>query len=134
MVEVLIAIMLTSVAIIPILSLQSTAWKTMAKSDYVGRAAEILHNRLEAYECEISNPCNAVTPGDQAEETIRTSGQNQAVKGDVEYTVNAKIEEFPEINKPPTFVVTVQITWKGNDKGISESLSITRQDIYKFGC
>lgn len=132
MVEVLIAFMLTAIAIISLLGLQNTGWKSMAKSDYVGRAAEILHNRLETYQYNLANPCNDVTTGDQAEETIRTSGANQTVRGDITYTVNANITQISD--NPQGFVVTVRVTWTGNNTGISESLSITRQDIYRFGC
>ena len=59
MVEVLIAIFLTSVAVLSILALQPSGWKAMAKSDFAGRAAEVLYNTLEDYQVRISNPCNA---------------------------------------------------------------------------
>jgi len=131
MIEVLIAIFLTSVAVISILALQPTGWKAMAKSDYAGRAAEVLYNTLETYQVRLSNPCNSVTLGTQTQTTVTTSGET-AIRGDITYTVNAEITQT-NVN-PQTFVVTVTVTWPGNTRGISESLSISRQEIYKFGC
>lgn len=131
MIEVLIAIFLTSVAVISILALQPTGWKAMAKSDYVGRAAEILYKTLEEYQVEISNPCNSVALGVQAVQTVTTSG-GMAIRGDITFTINAEVTQTNV--DPQTFVVTVTVTWPGNIKGISESLSITRQKEYQFGC
>ncbi|HNQ65260.1 MAG TPA: hypothetical protein PLS33_04325 [Smithella sp.] len=132
MVEVLIAIFLTSVAVLSILALQPSGWKAMAKSDFAGRAAEVLYNTLEDYQVRISNPCNAVTTGNQAQQTVTTSGETDAIQGDITYTVDVNIVQTNV--DPQTFVVTVTVTWPGNTRGISESLSITRQEIYKFGC
>jgi Tfp pilus assembly protein PilV len=132
MVEMVIAIFLTSVAVLSLLSLQPSGWRYMAKADYMGRAAEILHSTLEAYETNISNPCNSVTTGAQTQASITTSGSGTAIKGDIRYTVDANITQTNA--DPQTFVVTVTITWTGNTTGISESMAITRQESYKFGC
>jgi Tfp pilus assembly protein PilV len=129
MVEVLIAILLTAIGLITLSSLQDTGWRSMAKSDYFGRAAGILNNTLESYYAAIANPSNPVTTGPQTEDTVTTSG-GTAIKGDITYTVNATITQInPD---PQSFVVTVTITWPGNTQGISESLTVTRQDSYKF--
>jgi hypothetical protein len=80
----------------------------------------------------ISNPCNAVTTGNQVQQTVTTSGEADAIQGDITYTVDVNIVQTNV--DPQTFVVTVTVTWPGNTRGISESLSITRQEIYKFGC
>lgn len=135
MVEVLIAIMLISVGLITLASLQDTGWRSMAKSDYVGRAAGILHDTLEEYYVTIANPNSSVSVGDQewdelTYKTVTTSGSSTPIRGDMEYTVKATITQTNA--DPQTFLVTVNVTWSGNSKGISESVEVSRQDIYQF--
>ena len=130
MVEVLIAIMLISVGLITLASLQDTGWRSMAKSDYVGRAAGILHDTLERYYVTIANPSNAVSIGTQAEEEVTTSGRSTPIRGDVTYTVKAIITQTNA--EPQTFLVTVNVAWPGSSKGISESVEVSRQESYEF--
>lgn len=130
--EVVIAMFLTTVGVLALLSLQPSGWKAMAKADYLGRASGILYKALEENEARIMNPCNALTIwGAQPETTVRVSGQNDAISGDVTYTVNTTI-----VQDGTAFVVTVTVTWPTNATGISESLSITRQELHRFpaGC
>ena len=77
------------------------------------------------------NPCNAVTLGAQTQETIQVSGQNDAISGDVTYTVNTTIAAGVDTR---SCVVTVTVTWPTNTIGMSESLNVTRQELYRFGC
>lgn len=130
MVEVLIAIMLISVGLITLASLQDTGWRSMAKADYVGRAAGILHNTLERYYVAIANPNNPVSVGAQAEENVTTSGSSTPIRGDVTYTVNATITQTNA--DPQAFLVTVNVTWTGSPRGISESVEVSRQETYRF--
>lgn len=46
LIEVVLAMFLVTVAIMAILSLQPSAWQTAGKSDFLGRAAEILHKEM----------------------------------------------------------------------------------------
>ena len=132
-IEVLIAIFLTSVGIMALLALQPTGWKTMAKSDYVGRAAGILYKTLENYEILIVNPCYVPTVGTQATAYFYTSGQSSAVSGDILYTVNATITQVNVDPKPRVYRVTVTVTWPPiNSTGIKESQIVTTQPFYDF--
>jgi Tfp pilus assembly protein PilV len=134
MIEVLIAIFLTTTGIMALLSFQPTGWKTMARSDYLGRASGILYKTLENYETIILNPCNAVPTGAQDEVSIPVSGQGTAISGDMIYTVNATIAQDGASTN--AFVVTVTVTWAGSTMGISESLTVARQELFRFpvGC
>jgi Tfp pilus assembly protein PilV len=134
MIEVLIAIFLTTIGIFALLSLQPTGWRTMARSDYLGRASGILYKTLEDYETLILNPCSTVTLGAQPQALVRVSGQGAAISGDVIYTVNTNIAQNGANTQ--AFVVTVTVTWQINATGISESLVVTRQELYRFpkGC
>lgn len=126
--EVVIAMFLTMVGVMALISLQPTGWKTMAKADYLGRASGILYKTLENYETLILNPCcAALTLGAQPETTVQVSGESAAITGDMTYTVNTTVAQ-----DGAAFVVTVTVTWATNATGISESLSVTRQEMYRF--
>lgn len=130
LIEVIIAMFLTSVGIMALLSLQAPALQTTARSDYIGRASGILYKTLENYETRILNPCNIVTTGAQAEALIKVSGGSAAIAGDLTYTVNANIDQ--DVANPKAFIVTVTVTWPNNTNGISESLYVARQEHCRF--
>lgn len=138
LIEVLIAIFLTSVAIMALLTLQPSGLKTMAKSDYIGRASGILYKTLGDYESKILNPCYAVTLGDQGVVSVNPSGNATAIAGDITYTVNTNIAQ--DGANPNAFLITVTVTWTNNMTGtsssISESMTVARQELYRFpvGC
>jgi Tfp pilus assembly protein PilV len=131
--EVVIAIFLTTVGILAILSLQPTAWQTSAKSDYLGRASGILYKTLEDNEARIMNPCNEITLGNTTN-IVQVSGQGAGISGDMAFTVTTTIDQ--DGANTSAFVVTVTVTWATNATGISESLTVTRQELNRFpaGC
>lgn len=132
LVEVVIAIFLTTIAVLAVMSMQPAAWKTAARSDYLGRAAGILHEELQRQEALIMNPCNAVTTGTTGPTTVYASGQTAA-----QATGDATFQRTTTITSVATNVwrVTVRVAWTGHT-GISESLVVTRQEGYRFpsGC
>ena len=75
LVEVLIAIFITVVAVLGILALISPAWQTAARSDYLGRASGILYERLMMEEGRILNPCCIVPAGTTGPTAVFASGQ-----------------------------------------------------------
>ena len=127
--EVVIALFVTAVGVMALMSLQPTAWRASDRSDHLGRAGGILHQELETTEAWIMNPCNAVAAG-TATRTVLTSGQAARVPGDVPYTVTTTIAN----PTPQIFRVTVRVTWPGNAAGIAESTSVTRQEYFREGC
>jgi Tfp pilus assembly protein PilV len=134
LIEVLIAIFLTATGIMALLSLQPQGWRTMAKADYMGRASGILYKTLENYETIILNPCCAVPMGAQAAASVKVSGQGATISGDITYTVNTTIAQ--DGANASAFVVTVIVTWPANATGITESLTVARQELHRFptGC
>jgi len=133
MIEVLIAVFLTSVAILAVFSLVSPAWQTTAKSDYLGRASGILYEQLVRQEARIMNPCCSVTTGIQLPNptVVYASGQAGAQPGDAQFNVTTTITNLAA----NAWRVTVRVAWTGHS-GISESLVVTRQDGFVFpsGC
>jgi Tfp pilus assembly protein PilV len=130
LVEVVIAMFLTVVAVLAIFSLQPTAWKTATRSDYLGRASGILYETLMTQEARIMNPCcsvTAVTTGPPV--VLYASGQTTAQPGDAQFNVTTTITEIPIGSN--VWLVTVRVTWTGH-AGISESLVVTRQEGFRF--
>jgi hypothetical protein len=134
LIEVVIAIFLVAVGVMAILSMQPTAWRTIGKSDYLGRGAGILHRELELREAWIMNPCNVVPLGDRPVQAIIVSGLGAEVRGDATYTVNTNITAVAgTINQ---WTVTVTVTWPDqvarNSRNLVESAIVSQQDGYKF--
>ncbi|MFZ3104427.1 MAG: hypothetical protein WA096_06945 [Smithella sp.] len=128
MIEVLIAILLTAVGLITILSLQSTSLQTVGKSDFLGRASGILYNELERNEALIMNPSYEAAEGTTGPTAVRVSGQEAAVAGDITFQVTTAIDSL-EAN---TWRVTVTVTWPLNPTGITENIVVTRQERFRF--
>jgi Tfp pilus assembly protein PilV len=132
LIEVLIAIFLTSIGILSLLSLQPSAWNLSMKSDFLGRAGSILHSELEANEILLMNPnypnpCSANNPITLTK-TVNPSGQSTAQAGDLTFTVQTGIQD----NLNSTWSVRVRVSWQGNNAGVSETRVITRQESFRF--
>ncbi len=126
LVEVVIAIFLLTVAVMAILSLQPSSWKAAGRSDFMGRAAEILHKELETNESYIMNPSNPVTVGTTTR-TVYPSGLDAAATGDVPYTVATTVTN----TGTNVWTVTTGVSWPGH-AAITASLAVTRQDRFKY--
>jgi len=136
--EVVIGIFLVAVGVMAILSMQPTAWRTIGKSDYMGRGASILHRELELRESWIANPCNVVPLGNRPVQNIIVSGLAAEVRGDATYTVNTNITAVGGTTN--TWTVTVTVTWADqvlrNYRNLVESVDVAQQDGFRFpaGC
>ena len=130
-IEVLIAMFLTVVAVLAIFSLVSPSWRTTSRSDYLGRASGILYEQLMRQEARIMNPCCSITTGALPMISVNSSGQATAQSGDAQFNVNTTITSLGT----SLWRVTVRVAWTGH-AGISESLVVTRQDGFVFpaGC
>ena len=129
--EAVIAIFITTVGILAIMSLQPTAWQTAAKADHLGRAAGILSQELEGQQARIMNPCNAVTTGTSSAE-VRSSGQTSSMEGDMVYAVTTTLAQVGS----NVFTVTVTVAWNNGASILRESMVVTRQETWRFpdGC
>jgi Tfp pilus assembly protein PilV len=125
LIEVCIALFLLGVGIFALISLQPSAWRLSAKSDYLGRGSGILLSQLQATEAQIMNPNIAIPAGGSS--TVYASGQGTAKQGDVAFTVNRTITDLGG----NIWRVTVKVSWPGNATGITESLNVTRQEYFR---
>ena len=134
LIEVVIAIFLVAVGVMAILSMQPTAWRTIGKSDYLGRGAGILHRELELREAWIMNPCNVVPLGNRPTKSIIVSGLGAEVRGDATYTVNTNIT--PVAGAVNEWTITVTVTWPDqvlrNYRNLVETVDVARQDRFCF--
>lgn len=127
MIEVIIAMFITVVAVLAIFSLVSPAWNTSARSDNLGRASGILYEQLIRREAMIMNPCCNVATGTLPTAMVYASGQTTAQSGDMGFNVATTITSLAT----NVWRVTVRVSWPGNT-GVSESLVVTRQDGFSY--
>jgi Tfp pilus assembly protein PilV len=126
LIEVVIAMFLTTIAVLAIFSLQAPAWRTTARADYLGRAAEILQRQMEDSEAFVMNPNNNPVTGTTTANVI-TSGMGAAVQGDATYNVSTTITPVGA----NIWRVTVRVTWPVNTTGITGSLIVARQEFFR---
>ena len=130
LIESVIAILIVSIGLIGLLSMQPSAWRASARADYLGHAAIILSRELTSRELAIMNPCNTVslTPDTRV---VNASGQGTAQSGDTSFTVQATITSLGA----NVWQITVRVSWPPlNATGITESIVVTRQEPFRFGC
>jgi len=129
LIESVIAILLVSIGMMGLLSMQPPAWRTAERTDYLGRAAMMLSKELTDRELAIMNPCNAVATG-TVSRTLYTSGQEVVQSGDIGFTVQTVTTSVAA----NVWRVAVTVTWPPlNDAGIRESIVVTRQEPFRFG-
>jgi Tfp pilus assembly protein PilV len=131
LVEVIIAMFLTVVAVLGIFALVSPAWKTATRSDYLGRASGILYETLMTQEARILNPCCIVADVTTGPTAVFASGQTTAQQGDAQFNVTTTITSIGT----NVWRVTARVSWPPlNATGISESLVVTSQEGFRSGC
>jgi len=128
LVEVMIAMFLTTIAVISILPMQDMSLRTASRSDYLGRAAGIMQAELELRESQIMNSANAVTLGVFNQPSVTVSGL-LGVSGDATFNVVTTIGTNPL--GANSWLVNVRVTWTGRPaNGISNSIIVTRQSRF----
>ena len=130
LIESVLAILLVSIALVGLLSMQPSAWRASTRTDYLGRAAMMLSKELTTRELAIMNPCNAVAAG-AGTQTVFTSGQGTAQSGDIGFTIQTTTTSVGT----NVWRVTVTVSWPPvNATGIRESIVVTRQEPFRLGC
>jgi Tfp pilus assembly protein PilV len=132
LIESVIAVLLVSIGLIGLLSMQPSAWQTSARADYLGHGAMILSRELTRQELWIMNPCNTVSAG-TVTQIVNASGQGTAQSGDTRFTVQTTTASLGG----NVWQVTVRVSWPPlNATGITESIVVTRQESFQFpvGC
>jgi prepilin-type N-terminal cleavage/methylation domain-containing protein len=129
LIESIIAILLVSIGLVGLMSMQPSAWQAGVRADYLGHAAMILSRELSRQEIWIMNPCNAVSLTPITQTVYGGGGTAQA--GDVSFTVQTTTTNI-DTN---VWRVTVRVSWPPlNATGIVDSVVVTRQEPFRFGC
>jgi len=130
LVESVLAILLVSIGLVGLLSMQPSAWRASARTDYLGRAAMMLSKELTEQELRIMNPCNHPIALGTVTQTIYTSGQGTAQSGDIGFTIQTNTTSIGT----NVWRVTVTVSWPPlNPTGIRESIVVTPQEHFRFG-
>jgi Tfp pilus assembly protein PilV len=132
LIEVIIAVFLIFIGVLGLMTLQPTAWRSSNRSDFTGRAAMILQQELEVNRAFIMNSSNAnpclLTNPLVTNRTVYASGQTTPQpQGDVAYNLRTTITDLAPSGTPNSWRVLVQITWPGNNTGITDSVVVGRQ-------
>lgn len=131
LIEVLIALVILNVGVLGLLSIQPSGWKLSGRSDFLGRAAGLLHKELQVNEMAIMNPNNpnpcATSNPLIRNQTVWASGQNSPQPGDAPFQIRTTIQD--QLNG--TWLVSVTVTPPGSQVGISDSLLVTRQEHFR---
>jgi Tfp pilus assembly protein PilV len=131
LIESVIAILIVSIGLMGLLSMQPSAWRTTTRTDYLGRAAMMLSKELTNQELSLMNPCNTVTTGVASPRVVNTSDQGTVQSGDIAFTIQTTTTSVGT----NVWRVTVRVSWPPlNTTGIKESIVVTRQANFRFGC
>ena len=129
LVEVMIAMFLTTIAVISILPMQDMSLRTAGRSDYLGRATGIMQAELEAQENQIMIGTVPATPININSQEIKVSGVNGVIDGDVTFKVVTTTSTNPLGTN--SWLVNVRVTWTGGPANvISSSMIVTRQSRF----
>lgn len=140
LIEVVIAIFLVTVGVLAILSMQPSAWKLVGKSDYLGRAAGMLHKELETRQACVMDSCIPLAAcQNPATHQVFVSGNAAEVPnaGDAPYTLQTQITDVtPGPNSVKMYNIQVTVTWKDpmvpGLRNLVESAIVTLQQPFSF--
>lgn len=113
LIESVIAVLLTGIAVLGLISMQPMAWQSAGTADHVSRAVMIMQAELETM--QISLMTGAV-PAVKNNASVNV--------GNAAYTVNTTITETIVGRR---WLTSARVTWAGNPTGVRSSLVVTRQ-------
>jgi Tfp pilus assembly protein PilV len=118
MVEVLIAMFITMISALSLLSMIPMAWSTSGKSDYFGRATGLMQDELEWRQYQTERGIDPTT-------LEYPAGGKVISVGNVPFTVKTITTPVP--SRANTWLVNVNVIWTGNNLGVTSSMMVTRQ-------
>jgi hypothetical protein len=124
MVEVMIAMFITTIAVVSLFSMLPLSWQTVSKADYLGRAAGILQMELELREAQIMyNNIQAVGTTTRSVQVSDPFTASAGIRGDATITVRTTITK----RVGNSWLVVVNVNWPGNAQGLTNSIIVTPQ-------
>lgn len=110
MVESLMAVFLTVIAIVSLMMMQPIGWQATAKADHIGVATQIMQQELESIEYQVMRGTSPLP-----------ANKNNVAVGS--FFLSSTITD-KGLNK---YLVHVQVKWKGSPGGVKSSMIVTRQ-------
>ncbi len=126
LVEVMVAIIITVIGLLTVLSLQPSGYILSTKSDQLGRAAAILSEELANEESRIAYSSAAIPTGTFTK-TVYSSGLSSAGTGDVPYSVQTTIT----LIRPDVWDVSVIVTSPGANVHIKKKATFVQFHDYQ---
>jgi hypothetical protein len=128
--ECIIALLLTAIAVVSLMSMQSLAWRGAGKSDYLGRAVGIMQRELETYEnnfmvgttASTLCACNGITPCTCNGTVPPWTSTYKITVDNISFTINASAQA--PVNS--AWLINVQVTWPGSVNGIKSSMLVSQ--------
>lgn len=139
LVECIVALGLTTVAIVSLISMQSMAWRGAGKSDYLGRAIGIIQRELEQNQLAIMKgaiPANTQTCADKDGSAVACNSAEKMFTLNKTTTpcfcsgTTACVCPNTAAATANTWRFNVRITWPGSEKGMSSSVIVSRQAAF----
>jgi hypothetical protein len=122
--ECILAMFMTTITIVSLISMQSLSWTSAGKSDYLGRAQGILQAELETREIEIM--MGTTTSLNNVKTCRSKDGKIISCAGTVLFTVNTSVLNNGA-NITNTFLLKTDVKWPGSKNGIKSSMIVARQ-------
>jgi Tfp pilus assembly protein PilV len=122
--ECILAVFMTTVTIISLVSMQSLSWTNAGKSDYMGRAQGLMQAELETRECEIMTGATtslSTTSCRSKDGKVVTCGGSG-----VTFSVTTSIADN-SANVTNTYLLRTNVKWPGSKNGIKSSMLVARQ-------
>ncbi|MDM7987276.1 MAG: hypothetical protein QUS13_08085 [Smithella sp.] len=116
-IESLIAVMLTGVAVIGLLTMQPLGMQSAGKADSMTRATQLMQRELETLESRVMAGANVTT-------LVKTNASETI--GNETFTINTTIT----VRNNATWLARVRVTWPGNTNGVRSSLIVSRQSTF----
>jgi Tfp pilus assembly protein PilV len=127
--ECILAVFMTTVTVVSLVSMQSLSWTSAGKADYLGRAQGILQTELETREMEIMT-VKTTAPVNAEKKCI----DNQSVAWPCTkpgfrptFIVSTSILDN-NANVTHTVILRTSIKWPGNINGIKSSMVVAPQN------
>ena len=122
-VECVIALFLTTIAIFTLINMQPLAWQGAGKSDYLGRAAAILQRELEINEYEIMK---GVVPPNSKSCVDKDGKSVDCTDASAMYSIIITTSK-PATIPDETTLLNVRVTWPETKRGVASSIIVSPQ-------
>lgn len=120
LVESMIAVFLTTVAVIGLMSMQDTSWRTAGRSDLMGRAVGVMQSELEQREFQIMRGVVPVSPLNQNIQLTDVVG--------VEGNVTLNVVTTTTLIGTRRWLLNVRVMWPGPlPNSMTSSMIVTTQ-------